>query len=321
MRRANDERAWLRTKPSADELRAAYPSDWEVVKNELAKVVERMGVGGLSAFATSLSRAAPKDVLRGRDAATTAEIRHQIAVQLLHRMNVSLATGVVSGTVRFNRVNGWIVQRMFFAKGLVRKPVSMFWYRMLWLRLPQRRFLMPLVGPKGIYCFYSRPFVEALAELIGNRSAVEIAAGDGTLARFLEAKGVNIVATDDHSWSDRVDYAETVVRQDAIAAVRSRQPQVVICSWPPAGNSFEREVFRTHSVEMYIVIGSRHEAAAGNWSAYRRQRAFEVTDDESLSSLVLPVELDSAVYVFRRRTPVADELALDVTAWSSHALA
>jgi hypothetical protein len=36
--------------------------------------------------------------------------------------------------------------------------------------------------------------------LIGERECLEIAAGDGTLARFLEAEGVRITATDDHSW-------------------------------------------------------------------------------------------------------------------------
>jgi 2-polyprenyl-3-methyl-5-hydroxy-6-metoxy-1,4-benzoquinol methylase len=47
---------------------------------------------------------------------------------------------------------------------------------------------------------YSRRLVEELSALIGERECLEIAAGDGTLARFLEAEGVRITATDDHSW-------------------------------------------------------------------------------------------------------------------------
>ena len=58
---------------------------------------------------------------------------------------------------------------------------------------------MPLVQPKGIYCFYSKPLIQDLAALIGQRSCIEIAAGDGTLSRFLAAKGVDLTATDDHS--------------------------------------------------------------------------------------------------------------------------
>ena len=61
----------------------------------------------------------------------------------------------------------------------------MFWFKTLWPLLWQRRYLMPLVARKGIYCFYSARLVDRLAALIGDRPALEIAAGDGTLSRFL----------------------------------------------------------------------------------------------------------------------------------------
>ena len=86
----------------------------------------------------------------------------------------------------------------------------------------------------------------------------------------------------------------------AAAALRERAPAVVICSWPPAGNPFEQFVFKTASVELYIVIASRSEFAAGNWAAYRGQDAFTMRLDEELSRLVLPPEIASAVYVFER---------------------
>ena len=129
---------------------------------------------------------------------------------------------------------------------------------------------------------------------------MEIAAGDGTLSRFLADAGVRVIATDDHSWSD-VCFPEAVIHQDAKAALKTREPQVVLCSWPPANNDFERAVFRTRSVELYIVIGSRHRFAAGNWAVYEEQTAFEFAEDPELSRLVLPPELEAAVYVFRRR--------------------
>ena len=75
----------------------------------------------------------------------------------------------------------------------------------------------------------------------------------------------------------------------------------MICSWPPAGNDFEREVFETGSVELYVVVASKHQFATGNWEAYEEQTAFAFADDPALSKLVLPPELDAAVYVFRRR--------------------
>jgi hypothetical protein len=166
----------------------------------------------------------------------------------------------------------------------------------------QKRFLMPLVEPRGIYCFHSGALVRRLAELIGDRPAVEIAAGDGTLARFLRDAGADVVATDDFSWrqtAPRTDGA--VVRQDARAALRERAPQVVLCSWPPAGNPFERDVFTTPSVQTYVVIASRSEFAAGNWADYRAQEAFTLAEDPELSRLVLPPEIAPAVYLFQRK--------------------
>jgi hypothetical protein len=100
-----------------------------------------------------------------------------------------------------------------------------------------------------------------------------------------------------------VRFGDDVVRQDAREALRARRPQVVVCSWPPAGNAFEREVFRTRSVELYVVIGSRHRFATGDWDAYERQTTFALEESPELSALVLPPELEAAVRLFRRVSP------------------
>jgi hypothetical protein len=55
-------------------------------------------------------------------------------------------------------------------------------------------------------------------------------------------------------------------------------------------------------VELYIVIGSQHRASAGNWDDYARQSTFAFHEDTNLSRLLLPPELDGAVYIFARRT-------------------
>ena len=109
-----------------------------------------------------------------------------------------------------------------------------------------------------------------------------------------------MVATDDHSWPE-VSFPADVVRQDARSgAPQPHRPGVVICSWPPADNDFERDVFKTPSVELYIVISSRHRFASGDWAAYEHQTDFELAEDPELTRLVLPPELDAVVYVFRR---------------------
>jgi len=286
-RRPQDVRAWLQTKPSLAELRDAYPADWEAVQDDLAEIVARGDLEALKAYVLAMS---PK-----------ALVRRQIAAELLRELALAhAARGKPGGRVRFNLVNGWIAQRLLFERDLERKPVSLGRFRLLWPLLWQRRMLMPLVGPKGIYCFYSKPLIARLARRIGERPCLEIAAGDGTLSRFLAAEGVDVTATDDHSWSQSVTFPASVLRQDAREALRVHAPKVVIASWPPAGNPFERAVFETESVELYIVIGSRHRFASGDWTAYERQTGFILTEDAELSRLVLPPEVEPAVRVFER---------------------
>jgi hypothetical protein len=296
-------RGWLEARPSLEEMKTAYPAEWETVEREFAAVGRAGTREALTSYAQRLAR--PPARIKGQrrpsaDALLAAEIRRHMAAAAIKQLSVSAATGVTGGRVRFNLLNGYVAQKLLFVRDLERKPVSLFWFRLVWPLLWQRRFLMPLVAPKGIYCFYSRRLVRALAELVGDRRCLEIAAGDGTLARFLADGGVWITATDDHSWRD-VRFEAPVLRQDARDALRQYRPEVVICSWPPAGNPFEREVFETPSVQLYVVIGSRHRFASGDWQAYEQQTEFELAEDPRLSRLVLPPELEAVVLVFRRR--------------------
>jgi len=306
-RQPRDVQQWLRQGPSLDELRDAYPKLWESVRDEITAALSTSDMEALTAMTVAAS--SPPAATRQRvhtkaeqHRLVAATIRRQMAAEALSHVRLALATGVTDGTVKFNFFNGWILQRLLFQSELERKPVSMRWFSLLWPRLPQRRRLMALVQPRGIYCFYSKQLINELRELIGTSNCLEIAAGDGTLTRFLTDQGARVTATDDHSWSDRVSFPAFVKRQDAAAALRAHQPEVVICSWPPAANRFEKAVFATRSVQLYIVISTRHEFSSGAWDTYRSQRDFDVAEAPSLSRLVLPPELDPAVYLFRRRT-------------------
>ncbi|NTV49949.1 MAG: SAM-dependent methyltransferase [Geobacteraceae bacterium] len=300
---------WLQSKPSLEDLGTEFPELREAVRQEIAQLIADGNLTGLPAYLKRMSQTEKslerKHVVSRGDKKIAAAlvlqaVRTRIAHLSIKQHLVSEATGIEKGKVRFNLLNGFFAQRLLFADGLVRKPVSLFWFRLFWPLLRQKRLLMPLVQPKGIYCFYSRQLVDALAMLIASRTCLEIAAGDGTLTRFLTDSGVKISATDDHSWKHEVNYPEFVVKRDANEALREYSPEVVLCSWPPAGNTFEHQVFRTRSVQLYIVIGSRHRFAAGNWDDYLQQSSFGFEEDKKLSGLVLPPELDAAVYVFRR---------------------
>lgn len=127
-----------------------------------------------------------------------------------------------------------------------------------------------------------------MADLIGDRRCLEIAAGDGTLSRFLSQRGVDIVATDDHSWSDTISFPTEVRKLDARRALEEIEAEVVLCSWPPAGNTFERHVFTTPHVNTYVVIGSGSEVSTGDWVTYAQQSGFSMRRDAKLSRRVLP---------------------------------
>lgn len=299
---------WLRNNPSLEELTEAYPDVWVQAQRDVDEVLSRDDAKEIRAYISQAAR--PEAALPGRARSLADrlhhEIRRQMTVHLLKQAILSASTGVQEGRVRFNLVAGSVAQRLLFRRGLERKPVPLGAFRAVWpLLRGQRRLLMPLVQPRGIWCFYSRPLITRLAALIGDRSCLEIAAGDGTLSRFLSDAGVRIVATDDHSWSDSITFPESVLCEDARTALRRHRPQVVICSWPPSGNRFEQHVFTTAEVEQYIMIGSRHEAATGNWQAYREQTGFAYAEDRALSRLVLPPEVDHAVFVFTRNGSTA----------------
>lgn len=300
--RPADTVAWLHDNPSLENLAEAYPFDWQRVQRDVGALIERDDADEITAYITRASQpqAAPPGRARSAKERLNAEIRRQMTVHLLKQAILRSSTGVSEGRIRFNLVNGFVAQKLLFRRDLERKPVSLWRFRMIWPLLRQRRLLMPLVKKKGIWCFYSKPLVSRLTALIGDRSCLEIAAGDGTLSRFLADAGVRVTATDDYSWSESITFPDTVLQQDARTALRIHQPEVVICSWPPAGNQFEHYVFATASVQQYIVIGSRHEASAGNWTAYRNQNAFDLQHDDRLSTLMLPPEVDHAVYVFTR---------------------
>lgn len=301
------------------DLQERFPGEWQAVGAELVAAAGTRRPEALAAFlrkATEAVKPWRSRLLRPRSNASDLAVAlpHlararmvRLAVEeLLRSAAARLAVGKpVSGgdaprRMRLGWWSGMLIQRLMFARGLERKPVSMTAFRWLWPVIPDRRLLMPLVQPKGIYCFYARALIDAVAKLVSGRSCLELAAGDGTLARFLTAAGVTVRAVDDHSWAHAVGYPADVERIDASEALRRERPAAVICSFPPPDNTFEREIFRAPSVEVYIVVTTRHRFAAGDWQAYRRQSAFDCVSEAGLSRLVLPPELDPEVLVFRR---------------------
>lgn len=301
---------WLRSNPTLDALCAKYPADWQVVQQEVSSIVARGVAEELKAYLDHASKPAAlsKNALGARQSSLEVKlsmfVRNRMARESIKKLcltTLAADTGVKKGKLRFNLLNGFIIQKLLFTKGLERKPVPLFWFKLIWPLVWQKKRLMALVQPRGIYCFYSRELIEALTKMIASRSCLEIGAGDGTLTRFLTSNGIQITASDSYEWSNVVNYPEWVAKLDAREALSTFTPEVVICSWPPAENVFERDVFNTPSVQLYIVIGSRYHFAFGNWKDYKQQTTFTLEENTQLSALLLPPELGSAVYVFQKK--------------------
>jgi hypothetical protein len=305
-----------------DALKERYPEDWTLTGQALVAALEARHADGAAQFlARARAEAAPWQArLRksGGDPRVAERALRSLVRDRMARLAVKEAvdgalaalaggpSGAPPTSLRFGRWSGSLVQALFFRRGLQRKPVSLRWFRALWPLVTQKAALMPLVEPHGIYCFYSRPLIAGLRRLIDEvtdeaGSALEIAAGDGTLSRFLRAAGAEIHATDDQSWSHRIAFPADVARLDAESALEHHSPRVVICSWPPPGNGFERRVFRIASVRRYVVLTTRHRFAAGDWSAYDDAPGFDRRVDDRLSPLILPPHIDPQVLIFDRR--------------------
>ncbi|THG31041.1 hypothetical protein [Naasia lichenicola] len=292
---------WLESSPSLDELCERFPSDWNVVADKL-DAVKGKGTQGLHEVIGQYSTPArqSRDRQLPQAARMSQLVQRRMVLISLRSVSDRRESGVQEGAIRFGLIYGFLLQRTLFKKDLERKPVHLGRFGLVWRLSKQRNRLMPLVRPQGIYCFYSRTLIKNIVRIIDGRDAVEIAAGDGTLTGFLNEEGASVIATDDFSWSGSVSYPESVQKFDARAALQKLAPRVAICSWPPAGNPFEKSVFVAPSVETYIVITSTDEREASNWATYREQTDFELDDSTALDTLVFPPGRNR-VLVFRRR--------------------
>ena len=108
-------------------------------------------------------------------------------------------------------------------RDLERKPVSLVRFRLVWPLLWQRRPSAP-GRAEGHLLLLLRRLVRALAARIGDRSCVEIAAGDGTLSRFLP-RGRRRHRDRRPQLEARVELPGAVVRQDAREALRGTRPR------------------------------------------------------------------------------------------------
>lgn len=167
-RRPEEVLDWLRQKPTLAQVRQAYPSEWEVVERRVAELVARQHAEAVTSYLAAMANPAADTPGRRRPGQETVSlrVRQYMTVEAIQQAYLAAATGVTTGKIRFGLVGGYLAQRLLFAHDLERKPVSLFWFRVCWPLVRRRRSLLPLVRPRGIYCFYSRRLIKELARLV-----------------------------------------------------------------------------------------------------------------------------------------------------------
>ncbi|TFF67868.1 hypothetical protein EU520_01215 [Candidatus Thorarchaeota archaeon] len=97
-------------------------------------------------------------------------------------------------------------------------------------------------GARWFFQVYSREFVEELAGVINGivqssgrmGPVLEVMSGDGRLRDFLEPQlQRDMIATDMRSGRYNIAYPKEVAKIDALSAVETYNPSVVVCSWEP----------------------------------------------------------------------------------------
>lgn len=297
--------AWLQEKPDLEAMRERFPDEWQAVERELAEALAARSADRLdSLLLRDAGAVATAAVVLHRGERTYQErvmrlLRRRMAILALEGHATALAS-VADGGSRMGRLSRALTTGLFFRPDGTKKPASVRVFRWSWPFVRAKGAFLAAAQAKGTYCFLSGEFVDEVAKLCGERSCLEIAAGDGTLSRFLRERGVSVVATDDGSWNRSSSGAPDVLRKDAATALADFRPEVVLCSWPPPGNAFEAEVFATETVQAYLVVGSLHDFATGARSAYETQRTFRATRRQDLERLVLPPEIGTEVLLFER---------------------
>ncbi len=143
------------------------------------------------------------------------------------------------------------------------------------------------MGP--LYLFPTRPFLRALAAKIRAlrvTRVLEVAAGDGHLSRALArvAPDLKIVASDSGAWvtprgrmSKReqhehagaqlggIPLGDDVLRMDALRAIQTVRPQLVLASWIPPGPLLARLIRSPVKYVLEIGAGSGITGDASCW--------------------------------------------------------
>jgi hypothetical protein len=111
----------------------------------------------------------------------------------------------------------------------------------------------------GMYGFVSWKWVNPFVEWIAGRKCLEVMAGRGWLSHALRIKGVDVIATDDFSWSDQRAWKQpmtAIEKLDAIESVEKygKDIDILIMSWPYMDDTAYRVIKKLYEVNPGVLV-------------------------------------------------------------------
>lgn len=100
------------------------------------------------------------------------------------------------------------------------------------------------------FALITKEFIKSLSDYIGDNKCLEIMAGKGAISKGLKDNGIDVIATDNYSWNERLDIANDswtdIENIDCLDAIKKYGKNVsyVICSWIPYNSSIGYEALK-----------------------------------------------------------------------------
>ena len=140
----------------------------------------------------------------------------------------------------------------------------------------------------GMFGFVSWKWINPFVEWIAGRKCLEVMAGRGWLSHALRQKGVDVIATDNHSWANKdFHYWQNLVTDvEELEAVESIEKyaadvDVVIMSWAFMDNTAAEVLKKLHEVNPNAILVYIGEGSGGCTADDEFYDNFVELEDES----------------------------------------
>lgn len=182
----------------------------------------------------------------------------------------------------------------FTEKNSLAEATAKTWFDISKPYLPTNQEFLDVFSPAEEYSSYGRTVytrfswaaltkenINLLLDLLPSQPILEVGAGVGWLAYWLNKHGVNIIPTDAMYWSKKHDYREAPVnieRLSASAAIKKYNDiETILCCWPPYKSRWPNIIQKNwlNMERTMLFIGEEYGCTAQNkffdgWNPVKR---------------------------------------------------